>query len=153
MSNSRTGVVAGPGEGNALSIIGVDGKFDTYTAKVLGDNTHDGYVVMEVTMRSQGPPLHVHPAHEEAFYVIEGECEFEMDGKTLSAPPGTLILVPRGAAHKFRLVSPEPAKLLKIISPPGFEKFLEDIDGESDINRILEASKKYSTEWVEEEPA
>ena len=150
MSNSPTGVVAGPGEGKALSIIGVDGKFDTYTQKVLGDNTHDGYVVMEITMRSQGPPLHVHSGHEEAFYVIEGECEFEMDGKTVRATPGTFLLVPRGAAHKFRLVSPEPAKLLKIISPPGFEKFFEDIDGESDINRLLEASKKYSTEWVEE---
>ncbi len=118
-----------------MSIIGVDGKFDTYTEKVLGDNTHDGYVVMEITMRSQGPPLHVHPAHEEAFYVIEGECEFEMDGKTLRATPGTFILVPRGAAHKFRLVSPEPAKLLKTLSPPGFEKF----------SGTREATKSYMT--------
>ncbi len=55
--------------------------------------------------------------------------------------------------HKFRLVSREPAKLFKTISPPGFEKFFEEIDGEGDLNRILEASKKYSTEWLEEEPA
>ncbi len=102
MSNGRTGVVVGPGEGNALSIIGVDGGFDSYTEKVLGDNTHGAYTVMELTIRSQGPPLHVHPAHEEAFYVIEGEAEFEMDGKTMRAPPGTFLVVPRGAAHTFR---------------------------------------------------
>ena len=152
MSNNRTGVVVGPGEGNALSVIGIDGRYDTYTEKVLGDNT-GAYVVFEITMRSQGPPRHVHSGHEEAFYVIEGECEFEMDGKTLRATPGTFILVPRGAAHKFRLVSPEPAKLLKIISPPGFEKFFEEIDGESDLNRIVEASKKHSVEFLEEPPA
>ena len=104
-------------------------------------------------MRSQGPPLHVHPAHEEAFYVVEGEVEFEVDGETTRATPGTLLLSPRGVPHKFRLVSPEPAKLFKIISPPGFEKFFEEIDGEGDLNRILEASKKYSTEWLEEAPA
>jgi len=152
MSNNRTGVVVGPGEGNALSVIGVDGRSDTYTEKVLGDDT-GAYVVFEITMRSQGPPLHVHSGHEEAFYVIEGECEFEMDGKTLRATPGTFILVPRGAAHKFRLVSPEPAKLLKTLSPPGFEKFFEEIDGESDLNRIAEASQKYSVEFLEEPPA
>jgi len=76
-----------------------------------------------------------------------------MDGKTVSAPPGTFILVPRGAAHKFRLVSPEPAKLLKTLSPPGFEKFFEEIDGESDLNRIAEVSQKYSVEFLEEPPA
>ena len=152
MSNNRAGVVVGPGEGKALSIIGIDGRFDTYTEKVLGHNT-GAYVIMEVTMRSQGPPLHVHSGHEEAFYVIEGECEFEMDGKTVRATPGTFLLVPRGAAHKFRLVSPEPAKLFKIASPPGFEKFLEEIDGVSDINRIAEASKKHSVEFLEEPPA
>ena len=153
MSNSRTGVVVGPGEGNALSIIGVDGGIDTYTEKVLGSSTEGAYTAFEVTMRGQGPPLHVHADLEEAFYVVEGEVEFEVDGKTTKATPGTFILSPRGVPHKFRLVSPEPAKLFKIISPPGFEKFLEDIDGESDLNRILEASKKYNTEWVEPPPA
>ena len=120
-----------------MSVIGVDGGFDTYTEEVLGDNIHGAYVVMELTIRGQGPPRHVHPDLEEAFYAIEGECEFEMDGKTMRATPGTFFLVPRGAAHKFRLVSPEPAKLLKIISPPGFERFFEEIDGESDLNRIV----------------
>ena len=76
-----------------------------------------------------------------------------MDGKTMRATPGTFILVPRGAAHTYRLVSPEPAKLFKIISPPGFEKFFEEIDGESDLNRIMEASKKYNMEFLEEPPA
>ncbi len=55
--------------------------------------------------------------------------------------------------HKFRLVSREPAKLFKIISPPGFEKFFEEIDGESDLNRLAVASQKYSVEFLEEPPS
>ena len=153
MSNSRRGIVVGPGEGNALSVIGVDGGIDTYTEKVLGDDTHGAYTAMEVTMRGQGPTLHVHADLEEAFYIIEGEVEFEVDGKTTRATPGTFVLSPRGVPHKFRLVSPEPAKLFKIISPPGFEKFFEEIDGESDLNRNAEASQKYSVEFLEEPPA
>ncbi len=153
MSNSRRGIVVGPGEGNALSVIGVDGGIDTYTEKVLGDSTRGAYTAMEVTMRGQGPPLHVHADLEEAFYVVEGEVEFVIDGKTTRATPGTFLLSPRGVPHKFRLVSREPAKLFKIISPPGFEMFFEEIDGESDLNRIMEASKKYNTEFLEEPPA
>ena len=44
--------------------------------------------------------------------------------------------------------SPSPT-----ISPTGFEKFFEEIDGESDLNRIAEASQKYSVEFLEEPPA
>ena len=143
-----TGMVIGPGEGNALALAG-----DTYTEKVLGNNTYGAYTAMVLTVRGQGPALHVHRDFEEAFYVVEGECEFEMDGQTTRATPGSFILVPRGAAHKYRLVSPEPATLFKILSPPGFEKFFEEVDGESDVNRILAVSKKYSVEFLGEPPA
>ncbi|MEE8199494.1 MAG: cupin domain-containing protein [Thermoplasmata archaeon] len=38
---------------------------------------------MVLTVRSsEAPPRHVHADFEEAFYVLEGEWEFEMDGKT-----------------------------------------------------------------------
>jgi uncharacterized cupin superfamily protein len=36
--------------------------------------------------RGLEPPLHVHSREEEAFYVLEGEVEFELDGER---PPPT----------------------------------------------------------------
>ena len=148
MSNGQKGVIVGPDEGRALSVGG-----DTYTEKVLGQNTNGAYTAMVLTVRSsEAPPRHVHADFEEAFYVLEGEWEFEMDGKTSRAPPGTFFLFLRGTAHTFYPIS-QPARIFKIISPPGFEKFFEEIDGETDLNRIADISTRHSVEFLDPPPA
>ena len=52
-----------------------------------------------------GPPLHYHKKTQEAFYVTEGTLQFTLDGKTIDAPSGTLVVVPEGAVHTFKNVS------------------------------------------------
>ena len=49
-----------------------------------------------------GPPPHSH-AWDEAFYVLDGEVMFGVDGQQdLVAKAGTLVHVPGGSTHWFR---------------------------------------------------
>lgn len=64
---------------------------------------------------ASNPPMHVQVDEEEAFYILEGEVEFEVDGEVVIATPGTYALVARGAAHLFR-VKTETARMLVICS-------------------------------------
>jgi quercetin dioxygenase-like cupin family protein len=48
----------------------------------------------------QGPRLHRHP-YEETFILEEGTVTFTVDGETVEARAGEIVVVPAGAAHKF----------------------------------------------------
>ncbi len=48
----------------------------------------------------EGPALHRHP-YEETFIVEEGRATFAVDGKTIEARAGQVIVVPAGAVHAF----------------------------------------------------
>ena len=64
---------------------------------------------------ASNPPMHVQVDEEEAFYILEGEVEFEVDGQVVLATPGTFALVARGAAHTFRVLT-DTARMLVICS-------------------------------------
>lgn len=73
-----------------------------------------------------GPPRHVHTREDEVFYVEEGDVCFEIDGRRLSAGPGTSVWMPRGVPHGFRVESPV-AKLIGIITPGSYEHLFRDL--------------------------
>lgn len=55
---------------------------------------------------------------EELYFVLEGWFEFDLDGETFDASPGTAAFIPPGTVHRPRNVSGEPAVLLVVQSPP-----------------------------------
>src|SRR5689334_2874534 len=67
--------------------------------------------------------LHIHRVHEESFYLLEGECELQVDGQLVRAKPGTFAFVPPGVPHSIANVSDKPARMLLTVSPAGFEHF------------------------------
>jgi mannose-6-phosphate isomerase-like protein (cupin superfamily) len=77
----------------------------------------------DVEAGTQGPPVHIHHAHDEGFYVLSGHFGFVLDGVTTYGKPGTHVLVPRGHAHSFWNAGAGPARLLHIVSPPGLEQY------------------------------
>jgi quercetin dioxygenase-like cupin family protein len=78
-----------------------------------GRDTRDAYAVVE---RSTLPEaVHEHADQEEAFYVLSGELTVEAEGVTITAAPGTFVLVPRGVAHRH-IAAPD-ALLLAVYSP------------------------------------
>jgi len=61
------------------------------------------------------PPMHVQLAEEEAFYILDGEVEFEVDGQVVTATPGSFALVARGSAHRYSVLT-DTARMLVICS-------------------------------------
>lgn len=70
-----------------------------------------------------GPPRHIHRNEDEMFYVVSGTVEFWMEGGSRTAGQGEAVFVPRGKEHTFHVVGPEPANLLTVLTPGGFEGF------------------------------
>ena len=64
---------------------------------------------------ASNPPMHVQVDEDEAFYILDGEVEFEVDGNVALATPGTFAFVARGAAHTFRVLT-DTARMLVICS-------------------------------------
>jgi mannose-6-phosphate isomerase-like protein (cupin superfamily) len=76
----------------------------------------------------RGPDPHVHRAHADAFYVLEGELVFGLGpggAERVHATPGTLVLVPQGLVHSFANEGPGDTRFLNIHAPScGFAESL-----------------------------
>ena len=72
----------------------------------------------------EGPSAHVHDDEDDAFYVLDGELRFVVDGHEIDAPAGTFVLVPPGVLHTFANVSSSPVRILNIHAPAGFDRRL-----------------------------
>lgn len=109
------------------------------TTKATMAETAGTYSLTEhLVTAASNPPMHVQLDEDEAFYVIDGEVEFEVDGKIAVATPGTFAFVARGAAHCFRVLSPT-ARMLVICSGKA-ENTLEEFFvgmGERATERVL----------------
>ena len=68
-----------------------------------------------------GPPLHKHD-FDEAFYVIEGELTFHLDGDLVTVGAGKLAFAAGGAVHTFANRGRTEAHYLIVCTPAGFER-------------------------------
>lgn len=84
-----------------------------------------GLVHMEVAI-GHGPPLHIHRAEDEAFWILEGQLTVRCGDEEFAAGPGAFVYTPRGVSHTFRLAGDTPAKLLVLLTPGGGEGFFRD---------------------------
>lgn len=74
-----------------------------------------------------GPPLHLHLAQEEWFYVMEGKLLFQVGDQRLTLQSGDSILGPRNVPHAFMAIGPNPARMLITFTPGGrMEQFFRD---------------------------
>jgi quercetin dioxygenase-like cupin family protein len=83
------------------------------------DETGGKYCLVEclVPPGAGAPPNH-HAGETEAFYILEGEVGFSVDGQDRLARAGDFVPIPDGAVHAFRAVGDGPARLL-ILNAPG----------------------------------
>ena len=122
MSENKTTIVLNPGEGTAYSAVG-----DAYRILAGGDQTGGSYTLMEIRVTPQnGPPPHVHTREDEAFFILEGEVTFQLGGRTVVTQPGGFLQGPRGIPHSFKNTGSSPARILVLVTPSGFEKFIEE---------------------------
>ncbi len=79
-----------------------------------------------------GPPAHHHNSYDEAFYVLAGEMEFQIDETTSRVSSGSMAFVPRGTTHAFRNPSPEPARMLVVTTPEAIDLIVRMPEGAND---------------------
>ncbi|MGA8109362.1 MAG: cupin domain-containing protein [Acidobacteriaceae bacterium] len=95
--------------------------FSTISFKVLPRETSGGLLLIEHTglRKGGGPPLHVHYAQDEYFYVMEGACLFQVGDRRVELHPGDSVLGPRLVPHTFSGVSDHPVRMLIAFTPAG----------------------------------
>ncbi len=130
--------------------------------KVLGNQTNGAYSLLEIVVPpGGGPPLHVHHNEEEAFYVIEGELKVQVWDREAKASAGSFVLLPKNIPHAFRIEDSRPAKVLALLSPPGFEGYFIDYgrpaeanalppptDVPPDLEKMVEVAARYGSHVV-----
>jgi uncharacterized cupin superfamily protein len=83
------------------------------------------FVVSPDTM---GARPHVHHAHDESFYVLDGELTLATDEGEVLLRPGDLAHAPRGSVHGYRNASrTNSARALCMYTPPGYEQYFRDV--------------------------
>ena len=98
------------------------------------DTTNGGFGLVESWSMPPGfaSPYHTHHREDEAFYVLEGEMAFVCDGKWMRGGPGTFVFGPRELAHGFKVIGDQPARMLLLCSPGGFEGFVLELGQPAD---------------------
>ena len=98
-------------------------KFENIEFLARSDDTHRFNLgIITVPPHSEGPEPHIHKEEDDSFYILEGELELEHDGEKVAATKGTFVLVQPGVLHTFRNTTDEPARVLNVHSPAGFDK-------------------------------
>ena len=72
-----------------------------------------------------GPALHVHLEFAETFYVLDGTLTFRVGDEAWESGPGGVAHIPRGVPHTFANPGDEPAHMLAVVTPAGFEAYFE----------------------------
>ncbi|MGA8351569.1 MAG: cupin domain-containing protein, partial [Isosphaeraceae bacterium] len=69
------------GKGRSIWVVG-----DRYTIKCSRNDTSGAYALLEaVVPPGAGPPPHIHSREDEAFFVLEGELQFYVEGRSFMA--------------------------------------------------------------------
>lgn len=100
-------------------------------------------------------PPHTHTREDEISYVVRGTIGARVGDEFIAGPPGAYVLKPRGIPHAFWNASPEPARIVEIIVPAGFERFFVELDdlgreGRLNSDRHAELGGRYGVRYHEE---
>ena len=69
-------------------------------------------VACTVPAATSGPPLHVHAASDEVFFIVSGELLVHADGHVATIREGGLVHVSCGMPHTFATTPDTPARFL-----------------------------------------
>src|SRR5919202_205737 len=110
MTTTQSSQKLGPSDGKSVYFSGLGVRF-----MIDGDQAGGGFSLVEhpIDPHTLAAPLHRHANEDEYSYALEGRVGVQL---------GDEVFKPRGQWHAFWNPGDEPAKLLEIISPAGFEK-------------------------------
>ena len=155
MTNPTPPTLRQPGKGKTIAVVG-----DIYRFLATGAETNNKYAMWEaIVPPGGGPPPHSHNREEEAFYILEGEITFTVNGERIVAKAGTFANMPIGSLHSFKNESQSAAKMIISIAPAGLETMFFEVGIElpegattgpppskEEIDRLIEWAPKYGIE-------
>ena len=102
------GIAHGPGEGEVL-----------FGGRIVLKSDLAGLSVTESWFDSARPGAepHLHHAHTDSFYVLEGELSFLVDDEEHLLGPGAFVSAPPEVVHGFRTIA--PSRFLNLHTPDG----------------------------------
>ena len=150
MTATSRSQVLGPSGGELVHLGGLGVRF-----MIDSETAGGGFSLVEhpIAPRTLAAPLHRHTGEDEYSYVLEGRVGVQLGDETLEAGPGELVFKPRNQWHAFWNPGDEPARLLEIISPGGFEQYFAEIAPllppnreEPDFEALAAAQARYGLE-------
>ena len=110
--------------------IGPDGLFAA-TCLLAGEQTGGSFSVVHHVLAPGilAAPPHRHRAEDEFSYVVEGVVAFQLDNEVRTVGPGAIVSKPKGQMHTFWNPGQDPARVLELITPPGFEDYFTELAG------------------------
>jgi quercetin dioxygenase-like cupin family protein len=142
------GVTIKAGEGTTLNVLGMPLRF-------LCDarDTDGAWSLMEEEVPSgQGPPPHRHD-WDEAYYVIDGALDFEIDGEPVRIGAGDFAYLPRNTVHAFKGGSTNPARILIFAAPAHSSEFFKELNREvrvvpEDLSKVPDIGERHGIEFM-----
>ena len=142
------GVTIKAGERNVLNVLGMPLWFlcDAH-------DTEGAWSLMEEEISvGLGPPPHRHD-WDEAYYVVAGALNFEIDGKPVHVEPGGFTYIPRNTVHSFKGASPSAARVLIFAVPAHSSAFFKEMSREvraipDDLAKVPAIGRRHGIEFM-----
>jgi mannose-6-phosphate isomerase-like protein (cupin superfamily) len=102
-----------------------------------------------------GPPAHRHD-WDEAYYILDGVVDFEVDGQQIRASRGDFNYLPRNTVHGFKGASEGGARVLIFAAPAHGSEFFRDLCSEvrslpEDASKIPEIGERHGVHFLRAE--
>ena len=142
--------VVRPGEGRMGDLGHI-----TIDFKIWGADTGGAFAIVEHEFRPGAlVPPHIHTREDEHSIVTAGLIGFRSGDSEAVLGPGGYITKPRGEAHAMWNAGPEPARMIEVISPAGFELFFRAVvdmlaAGDTDPDRGAALAAEHGLRFVD----
>ena len=156
MTEQRRARRVEPGYGKSVTLYGV-----RFTYKVEAEDAGGALAVLETEIppRTLVKP-HRHRREDEFSLVLKGAVGVRLGDEEFEAPAGTYLVKPRGVPHALWNAGREPATVVEILSPAGFERYFAEIEpilaqeGPDANARFYELAEEYGVviedDWVDD---
>lgn len=117
------------------------------SSQLLGDHVsiHEGLLAPKELV-----PPHTHAFEDQCLYVVWGDVHLEIGGEFVEATAGTYVIKPRGVPHALWNPGSDPALVLEISTPGGFESFYNEMPTANTDDERNAVMKKHGMTFHEE---
>ena len=102
----------------------------THLFKAAAANTSGRFDFITVSFAPRtGPPLHVHLAQDDSFYILDGTLTVQVGEEIFDIGPGDFLTVPPLVPHTFDNIhnGDQPVRAINLMTPGGHFEMFEDM--------------------------